>query len=218
MSIVSRWTIGAIASKKARSASPVTARIASARAGEVSGPVAMITASQSAGGRPAISSRTMLDQRVGGKRRGDMLCEAVAIDGERAARRHFMRIGGGEDQRVRAGAFRGGGCRWRSSADHRRGRNSSRRVRRNRRSDAPASFATGAFRAARPAARAGRSARQLPSPPVPPPMIWIGFTAADRRRSWRGREWPCDPPPLRASAECLRPLRRRGSALRSSTG
>lgn len=49
-----------MASKKARASSPVASRIACDRAGEVSGPVAMMTLSQSAGGRPAISSRWMV--------------------------------------------------------------------------------------------------------------------------------------------------------------
>ncbi len=49
--------IGAIASKKASACSPTSLAIASARAADVSGPVATITSSQSAGGRPAISSR-----------------------------------------------------------------------------------------------------------------------------------------------------------------
>ena len=52
MSIESRWTIGAIASKKASAPSPVSAAIASASAGDVSGPVATMTLSQS-GGRQA---------------------------------------------------------------------------------------------------------------------------------------------------------------------
>ena len=42
MSIDSVWTIGAIASKKASASWPVSAAMASARAGAVSGPVAMI--------------------------------------------------------------------------------------------------------------------------------------------------------------------------------
>ncbi len=37
MSMLSRWTIGAMASKKASASSPVSARMASARAGEVEG-------------------------------------------------------------------------------------------------------------------------------------------------------------------------------------
>ena len=51
----SRWTIGAIASKNESASSLVSARIASASAGEVSGPVAMMV--EDHGGRPSISSR-----------------------------------------------------------------------------------------------------------------------------------------------------------------
>ncbi len=46
-----------MASKKASSASPVSAWMARASAGEVRGPVATMTLSHAAGGRPAISSR-----------------------------------------------------------------------------------------------------------------------------------------------------------------
>src|SRR3954454_14218361 len=49
-----------MASKKARLSSPVRSRTASARAGEVSGPVATMTLSQSSGGNPETSSRTMV--------------------------------------------------------------------------------------------------------------------------------------------------------------
>src|SRR3546814_2389512 len=58
MSIDSRWTIGAIASKKARLSSPVRARIASASGAAVSGPVAMMVRPQPSGGRPSTSSRS----------------------------------------------------------------------------------------------------------------------------------------------------------------
>ena len=47
-----------MASKKASESSPVSLAIASASAGEVSGPVATMTLSQSSGGRPATSSRS----------------------------------------------------------------------------------------------------------------------------------------------------------------
>ena len=57
MSMLSRCTIGAMASKKASESSPVMAPMDCASAGEVSGPVATITLSHSAGGT-AISSRT----------------------------------------------------------------------------------------------------------------------------------------------------------------
>ena len=60
MLTVSTFMIGAMASKKARSSSPVWARTASARAIEVSGPVAMMTLSQSSGGMVSISSRMMV--------------------------------------------------------------------------------------------------------------------------------------------------------------
>ena len=46
-----------MASKKLSAVSPVRPRIASERAGEVRGPVATMTLSQSSGGRPAISPR-----------------------------------------------------------------------------------------------------------------------------------------------------------------
>ena len=55
--MLSRCTIGAMASKKASASSPVSARIVAARSGEVSGPVAMMTLSQSSGGT-ATSPRT----------------------------------------------------------------------------------------------------------------------------------------------------------------
>src|SRR5262245_59883101 len=55
----SRCTIGAMASKKASSVSPVRPWMAADSAGEVSGPVATMTLSQSGGGRPATSPRSM---------------------------------------------------------------------------------------------------------------------------------------------------------------
>ncbi len=59
MSTVSLCTIGAIASKKASAFSSVSSRRASASGAEVRGPVATITFSQSTGGRPAISARSI---------------------------------------------------------------------------------------------------------------------------------------------------------------
>jgi hypothetical protein len=55
----SRSTMGAMASKKASDSSPVSLRMLCASADEVSGPVAMITLSHSAGGS-AISSRAIV--------------------------------------------------------------------------------------------------------------------------------------------------------------
>ncbi|MGY3458821.1 hypothetical protein ACVWW5_004271 [Bradyrhizobium sp. LM3.4] len=59
MSMDSRCTIGAIASKKASAFSSVSSRMASASGAEVRGPVATMTLLHSAGGRPATSSRAI---------------------------------------------------------------------------------------------------------------------------------------------------------------
>ena len=69
-------------------------RSPAASAGEVSGPVATMTLSQSAGGRPATSPRSTRDQRMADDRRRRPPCgEAVAVDRQRAAGRHLMRVG-----------------------------------------------------------------------------------------------------------------------------
>src|ERR1700684_2899893 len=100
MSIVSPATMGAMASKKARSASPVRARLASPRAGAVGG----------AGGNDVLiplrrgqaCGLVAGNRDIGFVRKAlrDMLRKAVAIDRKRAPSRHFMRIGRGEDERV----------------------------------------------------------------------------------------------------------------------
>ena len=59
MSMESRCTIGAIASKNASAFSSVSSRMASASGAEVRGPVATMTLPHSAGGRPAISARSI---------------------------------------------------------------------------------------------------------------------------------------------------------------
>ena len=64
MSMQSRCTIGAMASKKASASSPVSRGSPRRAAREVSGPVATMTLSHSAGGRPAISRAVDLDQRM----------------------------------------------------------------------------------------------------------------------------------------------------------
>ena len=89
-----------MASKKASASAPVALPIAAASDGAVSGPVAMIAWSHSAGGRPSTSSRTIeisgcasiCGRHGGGK--------AVAVDGERAAGRHLVAIAGPHDQRA----------------------------------------------------------------------------------------------------------------------
>ena len=91
-----------MASKKASASSPVSSRIAPASAGEVSGPVAMITLSHSAGGRPATSARSMVTSGCVSERRRDRGGEAFAVDRQRAAGRNLMRVGRPHDQRAGA--------------------------------------------------------------------------------------------------------------------
>ena len=81
-----------MASKKASASSPVSSRIASASAGEVSGPVATMTLSQSAGGRPAISPRAIVTSGSAPSACGHRVGEALAVDGKRPAGRHLMAV------------------------------------------------------------------------------------------------------------------------------
>ena len=83
-----------MASKNASSASPDRARTASARAGEVRGPVATMTLSHSSGGRSGDLAAVDLDQRVGGQLRGDGPREPVAVHRQGAAGGHFVGVAG----------------------------------------------------------------------------------------------------------------------------
>ena len=102
MSIDSRYAIGAMASKKASSASPVSAPMASARAGEVRGPVATMTWSHSVRRQPGDLAALDCDERVRFERRRDRVREAVAVDRERAAGRDLMGVAFTHDQRAQA--------------------------------------------------------------------------------------------------------------------
>ena len=62
----------------------------------------MMTLSHASGGSPAISSRWIATRWLGEQRLLHRRREAVAVDRERAARRHAMRIGGAHDQRAAA--------------------------------------------------------------------------------------------------------------------
>ena len=104
MSMLSRCTTGAIASKKARSASPLSAPIPAASAGEVSGPVATMTLSQSSGGRPSTSSRRSSYQRMTGDPLGDGGGKRFAVDGERPAGRHLVSVRGAQHERAHPNA------------------------------------------------------------------------------------------------------------------
>ena len=87
MSMLSRWTIGAIASKNARLSAPVAAPMLSASAAAVSGPVATMV-------RPGVGQRVDplahdLERRLGAERRFDLGGEHVAVDRQRRAGRHL---------------------------------------------------------------------------------------------------------------------------------
>src|ERR1700749_1029738 len=99
MSIVSLWTIGAIASKKASAVSSVNALIASASGAEVRGPVATITLSQSAGGRAGFFGAVVLIWGGFWRGLGPGGEKPAAVARERPARRHLVGIGGAHDQR-----------------------------------------------------------------------------------------------------------------------
>jgi hypothetical protein len=88
MSIESRWTIGAMASKKASESSPVSFQDRLGQGGRGEGAGGDDDAVPVAGGRPATSSRTMVMSGWAASR-GHGGREAVAVDGQRAAGRHL---------------------------------------------------------------------------------------------------------------------------------
>ena len=103
-SIESRCTIGAMASKNASAASPVSARIVSASAGEVRGPVATITLSHSSRKLEDFLAAD-LDQRLVLKRRSDRGGKAIAVDRKRSAGRQHVGVGRAHHQRAEPAHF-----------------------------------------------------------------------------------------------------------------
>ena len=100
MSIVSRCTIGAMASKNARPSPPVSAAISLARSGEVNGPVEIIFISQSISARDSNLFANDSDQRVSFEGGGDRGREALAIDRQRAPSGHLICIRRAHDERA----------------------------------------------------------------------------------------------------------------------
>ena len=98
MSMLSRWTIGAMASKKARASLPVTPAMASARPGAVSGPVAMIVGPDA--GQRVDPLANDLDVGMGGDAGGHLGRKGFAVDRERRAGRNSVLVGSGHDQRA----------------------------------------------------------------------------------------------------------------------
>ncbi len=90
--------MGAIASKKASADWSVSARMASASAGEVRGPVATMTLDQSGGGRPAISRRSIVMRGWASSRAVTSAENGIAVDREGAAGGERVAVGGGDDE------------------------------------------------------------------------------------------------------------------------
>ena len=186
MSIESRCTIGAMASKKASASSPVSAadRVGERRRGEGAGrdddavPVGRRQAARSPRGGSSISGWAV-------ERGGDGCREAVAVDRQRAAGRHLVGVGRPHDQRAEPAHLLVQQADRIVLAGRRSGTSWSRRVRPAPRSCGPRSCAPGASRAARPGRRARRSARRLREPARPPPMMWTARVWYALVRSWR---------------------------------
>ena len=103
MSMLSRWTIGAMASKKARASLPVTLAMASARPGAVSGPVAMIVGPDA--GSASTRSRTTSMLGWAAIRARDFGGKALAVDRQRRAGGNPMLVRRGHDQRIQRAHF-----------------------------------------------------------------------------------------------------------------
>ena len=170
MSMQSRCTIGAMASKNASAFSPVSCAIAAARAGEVSGPVAMMTLSHS-GGRQRDFAALERDQRMGGQRRRDRRGKAVAVDRQRAAGRHLIGVGGAHDQRAEPAHLLMQQADGVVVLDRRSGTSSSRRVRHSRRSCARRSARSGRISCSTTGTPACASCQAASEPARPPPTM-----------------------------------------------
>ncbi len=100
MSMLSAWTIGAMASKKASWSWPVSSSTTLVRAGEVRGPVARMVEPQVGRRRRADLAGLEPHQGMGLQPLGHRIGEAVAVDRQRPAGGHLVLVGGGEDQRA----------------------------------------------------------------------------------------------------------------------
>ena len=166
--------IGAIASKKAKDSSPVSSRIASLNASEVRGPVATITESQSAGGRPATSPPFQGDHRFVLDCCSDRVAEPVAVDGQGAAGRQTRSVAAGQYQRPAPAHFPHAAGQRRYAPHRRIGTSWSKRAPPTRRSGGHRCRGPGASRAGRPGRPFVQAARPLRKPARPPPMTCTG--------------------------------------------
>ena len=98
--------IGAMASKNASSFSPVSAPMACARAGDVSGPVAIMQEIPIFWRQIRNLFASNLNQGMRFQRGGDSLRETVPVHRQRATRRDLMGIAHGHDERLHPPHFR----------------------------------------------------------------------------------------------------------------
>ena len=103
--MVSRCTIGAIASKNASAFSSVSSRIASANGAEVRGPVATMTLRQSAGRQAFDFAAPQLDQGVVFSALVTAAEKPSRSTAKRAAGRDLVGVGGAHDQRPEPAHF-----------------------------------------------------------------------------------------------------------------
>ena len=171
---MSKCTIGAMASKKASAASSVSARIASARAGEVRGPVATITLIP-VGRRQAgdLAARDG-DEGMGGEAGGDGLARTAR--GRRRARRRRAGRGGRPSAMTRPPAARISQCKrptaFCSSSSERKELEQTSSAR------APVWWAkvpvTGRISCRTTGTPISAACQAASEPARPPPMTWIG--------------------------------------------
>ena len=152
--------------------------MASARAGEVSGPVAMMTLCPVGGGQARDLAALDGDEGVGFERRGHGGGEGVAVHGERAAGGHRCGVGRAHDERVaRASPSAAGRRRCCSSIVGAEG------VGADEFGEAVGLVRVGgdvraAFRGAPRGRPACATCQAASEPAMPPPMMWMGSMLA----------------------------------------
>ena len=103
MSMLSRWTIGAMASKKASASLPVAAAMASARRG--GGQRAGGDDRRAAGGKRVDPLAHDVDVGMRGDAARHFGGEGLAVDRERRTGGHAVEVGGGHDERSERAHF-----------------------------------------------------------------------------------------------------------------
>ena len=179
MSIESRWTIGAMASKKASAPSPVSAPIASAsaRRGQRAGgdDDAVPVRRRQAGDLAALERDRADAPRTAASTAAR---EAVAVDRERAAGRHLVGVGAAHDRASPARASRDAARRRRWSRRRRSGTSSSRRARRAGSVRCAAVARSGRISCRTTGTPASAACQAASEPARPPPMTWMGRMGA----------------------------------------